>query len=156
MRVFVFIVIGVVFASIVAGFFIVDSPTEMRLRKFDEQRVGHLQMIQGEIVNYWMKKGELPKMLNELNDNIRGFSIPTDPENREEYGYEVKDKYSFSLCANFLKASRDFYQYSQFQKPIPMNPVEFGGYISQDWQYGPGYSCFSRTIDPELYPPTKK
>lgn len=155
MKYFIYGIIGVVVGTIVAGFFIVDSPAEVRLRKFDEQRVGDLRMIQGEIINYWVKKGELPKMLSDLRDDVRGFFLPVDPESGELYGYEVKSKYEFSLCAIFARESYELY--SKMPKPVvPMRLMEFDGYLPDDWQHPTGRMCFSRTIDPELYPPLKK
>lgn len=153
MRYFIFIIIGVVAAAVVAGFFIVDSPAETRLRKFDEQRVNDLNFIQSETINYWTRKGELPKTLSNLKDDIRGFSVPKDPESGQEYFYEAKDKYEFSLCAAFARESYELY--SRFPKPMLMRP-EFGGYLQTDFQHGVGRVCFSRTIDPELYPISKK
>ncbi|MEK7503056.1 MAG: hypothetical protein AAB556_01270 [Patescibacteria group bacterium] len=154
MKYFVYIVIAVVGASIVAGFFVVDSPAEERLRKFDEQRTGDLRIIQGEIINYWTKKGALPKTLMDLRDDVRGFYLPTDPETEKEYSYQVNGKYEFSLCANFSRAS--YVMYSKMPKPVPMRPMEFGGYLTEDWNHLAGSNCFSRSIDPELYPVLKK
>lgn len=154
MRYFIFIVIGIVAATIVAGFFIVDSPKEVRLRKFDEQRAGDLQIIQGEIINYWTKKGVLPKTLSDLKDDVKGFFVPVDPESGEQYRYETSGKYEFSLCATFARESGGMY--SNMPKRMPIPHREFGGYLPVDFQYIAGRVCFSRTIDPELYPVNKQ
>ena len=153
MRYFIFIIVGVVVAAVVAGFFIIDSPAEERLRKFDEQRVGDLRMIQGEVINYWTKKGMLPKTLSDLRDDVRGFYLPTDPESGEQYTYQVNEKYEFSLCANF---SRPTLMTSNSKVMSPTRPMGFDGYLPDDWGHGVGDVCFSRTIDPELYPVIKK
>ena len=147
MKVFIYIVILVVALAIIAGFFIVGSPYESRVKKFDEQRVGNLQTIQREIINFWTKKGELPKTLFDLKDDIRGFSIPIDPENGEQYDYKVKDKYTFSLCANFGSAT---FVMTSNPKFSTMRPRE-EGYLADDWQHFKGIQCFERVIDPELY-----
>ena len=153
MKYFIFIVIGIVVASIVAGFFIIDSPAEERLRQFDERRVGDLRMIQGETINYWTKKGVLPKTLADLRDDVRGFYLPTDPESGEQYAYQINGKYEFSLCANL---GRETFVMTLNAKPAPMRPMEFQGYLPEDWGHLAGPNCFSRTIDPELYPVLKK
>jgi hypothetical protein len=152
MRYFIYFVIGVVAASIVAGFFIVDSPAETRLRKFDEQRINDLSFIQSEIINYWMKKERLPENLDVLIDNLRGIIIPKDPQTNERYVYEIKNSKNlmFSLCAIFSKDN----SYTPFQSgpkiPRPVYPLYADpGY--QSWKHGIGYVCFERTIDPELY-----
>lgn len=155
MRIFICIIISVVLAAVVAGFFIVDSPAETRLRKFDEQRVGDLSFIQSEIINYWTRKGVLPLALENLKDNIRGLSIPVDPESGTKYVYEAKGKFDFYLCANFSTNNVDVSQ--PLNKPLAPR-LEFSyPYNNQDWWgHSAGYVCFSRAIDPELYPILKK
>lgn len=154
MKIFIYIVIIIVAGSIVAGFFIVDSPAETRLKKFDEQRIADLRAIQWEIINYWTKKGALPKTLADLRDDVRGFAIPSDPESGEVYVYQTQGKYEFSLCANFSRES--FVMTSNMPKPVPMRPVKFDGYLEESWDHLVGKNCFSRTIDPELYPAPQK
>ena len=147
MKVLVYIVIFVVVAAVIAGFFIVDSPVETRLKKFDEQRISDLSFIQGEIINFWTRKGELPKTLLDLKDDIRGFSIPMDPESVEQYGYKIKEKLEFSLCADF---ARETFVMTSKTNPVPY--ADFKGYKNDSWEHLRGYQCFSRVIDPELYP----
>ena len=152
MKYFIYIVITVVAGSIVAGFFIVDSPAETRLRKFDEQRISDLSFIQSEIINYWTRKGELPEGLDKLKDDIRGVSIPVDPQTKEKYEYEIKSKDTFLLCANF---ARETFIMTSNAKPVPARYSPFGGYQNDSWEHLKGRGCFSRTIDPELYPVNK-
>src|SRR3989338_10548345 len=156
MKAFIYIVIFIVVAAVVAGFFIVDSPSETRIKKFDEQRVSDLSFIQSEIINYWTRKGELPKMLLDLKDDIRGVSIPADPESDNEYGYKARGKYEFSLCANFSTNNVD--ETKPLNKSIspPYKPVLMRQENYSDWWgHSVGYVCFDRKIDPELYPPQK-
>lgn len=146
MRYFVYMVIGIVAAAVVAGFFIVGSPQEERLRRFDERRVQDLQFLQSEIINYWINKGRLPENLSLLEDDIRGVRIPKDPETDTDYLYTVKGLESFSLCANFAKTSLG----QTAGKPAPVYPI--GRYYGrQNWEHKAGLICFERTIDKELY-----
>lgn len=160
MRYFIFIIIGIIIATIFAGFFIVDSPAETRLRKFDEQRVNDLSFIQSEIINYWMKKERLPESLDVLIDDLRGVIIPKDPQTGERYIYEIyetKDSKNlmFSLCAIFSKDN----SYAPFQGglkiPRPVHPLYTDPHY-QGWEHGEGKDCFKRTIDPGLYSASKK
>lgn len=153
MRYFIYTVITIVIATVIAGFFIVGSPKEERLRRFDQQRVDHLNLIQGEVINYWINKGNLPSALSELEDDIRGIRIPVDPETAVEYTYEVRGSESFSLCATFARPSLESERMTG--KPRPVEP--FGGiYGGAVWQHGAGYVCFERIIDKDFYRPVKE
>lgn len=147
-------VIVVVIAAVVCGFITAGSPVNQRAVRFDERRVGDLQSIQWQIVNYWQRKQILPQNLEVLRDDISGFVVPRDPQTGEEYGYQTKGTLTFELCANFETA---FFE-TNFQvsarrftpaEPYPFNQFEY-------WGHGSGRHCFSRTIDPQLYPPITK
>lgn len=118
-----------------------------RVRRFDERRVSDLQAIQWEIVNYWQMKAMLPATLDALRNDIRGFVPPVDPETGAAYEYAAEGPLSFSLCATFAMAGGDVAQ-GRIAQPMPVKGIEGG-----TWAHGTGRTCFSRTIDKDLYPP---
>ncbi|HAT03446.1 MAG TPA: hypothetical protein DCS29_01555 [Candidatus Magasanikbacteria bacterium] len=139
------VVSAIVLGSIIAGFFIIGTPTDQRARRFDDERVQDLQMIQSEIVNYWVQKRELPVQLSELNNSITGFIAPLDPKTNEQYEYLIANELSFELCVVFERVNKD----------ITPAGLYFGSpydSYNQNWSHDAGRVCFSRTIDPELYP----
>ena len=136
-----------VVASIAAGFVIMGSPAEVRLYRFDDQKVSELQNVQWQIVEYYRSKQALPATLQDLEDPISGFMVPKDPQSGAEYGYEVTGENSFWLCAEFNAVSL------RIDSSLD-RPVVIGG--EENWQHGKGKECFKRTIDPERYPPYEK
>src|SRR3989338_2782892 len=144
MKFFIYTIISIVGISVIAGFFIVGSPQEERLRRFDERRVGDLQSIQGELINYWLNKSKLPDALDLLRDDIRGIVMPVDPETGENYTYVVKGPEAFSLCAVFVRPSL-----GKLQVP----PYLWAG---DNWEHDAGPVCFERTIDKDIYVPRKE
>ncbi|MDP3934630.1 MAG: DUF5671 domain-containing protein [Candidatus Giovannonibacteria bacterium] len=157
-KIFAYSVSAIMLVAIVGGFFLVGSPKEERARKFDDQRVQHLQLIQSEIINYWIKKAVLPKTLEELNDPIRGVVIPKDPEPETgaAYIYEIKDKENFKLCAAFNMPSLDQLSANTPKRAIPaVYPPENIYYGNENWAHGSGQICFDRKIDKDLYKPEK-
>lgn len=143
---------GLVLVAIVSGFFILGSPAEIRLLRLDSQKVGDLQSIQWQVVNYWQQKEKLPATLEELKDPLGGQIIPVDPQSGEPYVYGVTGRLSFRLCATFNKEGvGDPY----VVRPMAIIPKE-GGIESDSWQHTAGEVCFDRTIDPERYPPFSK
>ena len=136
-----------VLATIIAGFFIMGTPTEMRLARFDDQKVSDLQGIQWQLVNFWQQKQTLPADLEELADPISGWINPLDPQSGEGYRYERTSNSSFKLCADFNMESRNG------GESVTVRAYDM---MDGNWQHGVGEACFDRTIDPERYPPYQK
>lgn len=136
--------------SVIAGFFIAGSPWHQRSVRFDERRVNDLQMIQGELLRHWQMKGALPKDLDVLRDTISGFTAPRDPETGATYAYRSTGKLAFELCALFATSSA-----ARFTEVRPVAPYPHDPYV-QNWDHGDGRVCFTREIDPELYPKEPK
>ena len=138
---------AVVALSLVLGFYVMGSPLTQRLKRMDAERINSLTQVQWQIINYWQKKGELPKDINELNDPISGFIIPIDPETGMPYQYEAVDNQVFKLCANF---SLESVGNSTTPAKLPYISPE-----SENWSHKAGKNCFERKIDQELYPVRK-
>jgi len=146
----------IVVASLVAGFFIVGSPATQRSRRFDEQRVEDMQIIQNRIINYWTLKQKLPDSLDALTDTISGFSTPQDPETAQSYEYRIDDKLTFELCAAFRTATAPSERRGGKLLSVPVAPYgQHRDAQNENWAHTAGRMCFLRTIDPELYKPQK-
>lgn len=136
-----------VLLTIVAGFFIMGTPGEVRLMRYDSQKVSDLQNIQWQIVNYWQQKESLPATLEELEDPLSGWLSPVDPQTGESYVYKRNSPLDFALCATFNTELTE--------NPQSM-PSRAYGSIEGNWEHGVGEVCFDRSIDPERYPPYSK
>ncbi len=136
-----------VIGSIVAGFSVLGTPQTQRMLRYDSQKTSDLQNIQWQIVNYWQQKGALPATLEALQDPISGFLAPTDPQTQGSYEYKKTGPLSFDLCAEFNKPT----QMTDGSMPRIAYPEPMGK-LGDNWQHEAGRQCFSRTIDPELYP----
>ncbi len=144
-RTFVYSIAAVVGAIVITGFATAGSPARARLARLDVNRIEDLRNIQFQIIRYWQSKAVLPASLDQLRDELSGFSPPHDPENRKPYGYRVTSPTSFELCTDF--ALTDF----DTRRSLPQ-------WLRNDdtvWNHQAGHVCFTRTIDPALYPPHK-
>lgn len=146
---------ALVLASIVAGFFIIGSPTDQRLYRFDEQKVMDLQSIQWQVVEYWRAKSALPAALDVLENPLSGYVVPVDPQTKEAYTYRTKGALVFELCATFNKESQAG-QYGVSRPYAEPVPVKGGDSLNGPFTHGAGEVCFERTIDPDLYQPYTK
>lgn len=142
------LVLGLV--AVVSGFFIVGTPGQAREYRYDQNRVADLQTIQYQLVYFWQRKQTLPATLSELNDPLQSFSVPVDPKTGAAYEYTKTGQMSFSLCGLFATEyngiNANGYTYPE---------VKMGG-ASDAWTHTSGRVCFTRTIDPALYPPLNK
>lgn len=153
-----------VLAGIIGGFFIIGSPFTARLRLFDERRVSDLQNMQWQVINFWQKKGLLPKSSADLKDSISGYSAPTDPQSGTEYEYAATGFTTFRLCGNFALSTEEINK-----KDYETKDKRYGGGIMtsapasdiyypaprDSWTHKKGRACFERSIDKDLYPVNK-
>lgn len=142
-------------ATIIAGFFIVGTPAQARLARFDAQKVNDLQNIQSQVISYYQAKQKLPVAITDLNNSLNYGPVPVDPETLAPYVYQATGTLSFKLCAVFNATSRGNQSPLETQAVAPTQ-VGVKSEIRQDnWQHGAGQVCFDRTIDPSFYPPLK-
>ena len=142
--------------TIGAGFFIVGTPAEARLARFDAQKVSDLQNIQSQAIYYWQAKRALPAMITDLNNSLNYGPIPMDPQTGAPYEYQPTGALSFKVCATFNAQSRgnqNLYPETRALAPVPTDSKSM--LAVDNWQHSAGTVCFDRTIDPSFYPPLK-
>ncbi|HVM73737.1 MAG TPA: DUF5671 domain-containing protein [Candidatus Paceibacterota bacterium] len=144
-----------VVATILSGFLIIGTPGQVRLYRFDDQKVNDLQNIQSQIVSYWQTEGSLPLSLSSLNDSLNGFSVPTDAQTGASYEYATTSKLIFKLCATFNAQTQPNSPTvsTLLSQPIPVDAIAGENLSADTWYHGTGKTCFIRTIDPKRYPP---
>lgn len=136
-------------AGISYGFTIIGSPFKVRQINLDNKRIGDLNNIQGQIIQYWIDKNKLPASLEALTSNISGFKAPQDPQTGKPYDYRILSKLSFELCANFDLASA-----TDSDKLAAPYSFAYKYNLPQEtwnWQHEKSHYCFQRTIDPQRY-----
>lgn len=138
--------------TVVSGFFIIGTPGHVRMLRYDEQKVQDLQNMQYQVVNYWQMKRALPAESAALVDSLGGYSVPVDPQSKAPYTYKVTGKLSFELCATFNEPTPDTAGKGAYPERGTSYP-SMGGGIEETWKHEAGETCFTRTIDPERYPP---
>ncbi len=169
-----------VIALIVFSFLVMGSPFKQRSLQLDDRRVQDLQNIQYQVINYYQQKQKLPEKMSDLSNPLSGYSIPIDPEieKGKVYEYNVVDakKFSFELCATFSEPiPKGWREYNNNGVVYPtrmmgagetapsgvatdmMYPYPGPNYGANDsWDHQSGRTCFTRTIDKDLYPPYPK
>ena len=168
----IFGVVGavLVLVGVIYSFSVMGSPAKQRQLRLDERRIGDLQTIQYQVINFWQQKEKLPKNLTELVTPLSGVSLPVPPEveKGEKYEYEVLGTLNFKLCATFaLPIPKGWVEYKGGGGiPMPYFPTSErdvavsypypGGGVNESWDHQAGRTCFERTIDKDIYPPYPK
>lgn len=125
-----------VFVTAAIGFWLVGTPATQRDRKLDERRVSDLQAIESNITSYWVNNRKLP-VLSDVD-------LGSDPQTGLSYEYIKKDNLNYELCGIFKTiAKNDPRAIPQIYPPGPYN---------ENWDHESGRFCFSRSINPILYP----
>ena len=129
-----------VVSSLALGFANIETPSEVREVRIDQAQIGDLTLIQSQIEQYVLIHNSLPLT---FEDAFQGAEIPTAPEGRAAYAYEVIGVSRFKLCAEFLNATSKS-ELTSFTTPIAMD-VE-GIKNPYDWDHGAGVWCFERVL----------
>ena len=119
--------VAAVAAAVVAGLFVLGSPSEERARRIDRRRVADLEAIAAATDLYWTRHARLPGSLAELNAEP-GVNVSTgDPAGAESYGYQPLDSVRYEVCANFERET-------EATSPDPARNL---------WAHGAGRQCFA-------------
>ncbi len=126
------------------GFLIIGTPWQMRLYRYDAQKVSDLRNISQQITYYWNSSHSLPATLSELSAKSP-YPIPRDPQTDNSYSYRPTGSHTFELCADFNAPTP-----RSGRTPIPPPPVPVSGGVYEgggvSWVHGAGKVCFSRTV----------
>lgn len=127
------IVTIIIAIAVLTGLVLSGSPSNERLRRFDQERISDLQMIKDVAVeNFYSENQRLPDSIDEL---MKGSSLSIntyqDPETKTSYGYQRLTETQYQLCATFSLSSDE-----QADLSSPM------------WAHGIGESCF--TLKPSV------
>ncbi len=133
---------GIIIGALIASLTSIQTPSEVREYKIDQQMVGDLQDMQWRIEDYVLANDVLPENLQALYGE---FSVPTAPEGRDNYSYKITGETTYKLCATFLRDSNQITA-SRVSDKIAIAPGFPGNY---NWDYKAGYWCFERVIDDE-------
>ena len=89
-------------AVIIAGFFVIGSPSEVRMRRLDAIRAQDLNAISNAITGYRRTHESLPRTLDDLAPGAGTYVLYRlkDPTGRP-YEYQPTDAYGYQLCASF-------------------------------------------------------
>ena len=129
--------ITMVLLAVSFGFNNIATPATVQAQKLDEKQIQDLQQIQWKIESELDLNNKLPATLVDL---YAEFPVPTAPEGREPYTYEVTES-GFKLCATFSAPS--IVADNIYPEPVDLTRPIKG---LSNWQYKDGRYCFERVV----------
>jgi hypothetical protein len=128
----------VVAGAVIAGFSLLGTPGEVRLRRLDQQKVGNLQLISNAIETYRNANKVLPESLAKLQQSKQWpYLILKDPVFGEPYEYKVRDDVTYDLCADFSTEAGD-----------DVTAVASGNFVPPFWSHARGRRCYTFHVRP--------
>lgn len=117
-------------AAIAAGVWVIDSPSQQRLKRLDDARVSHLRTLEIAAGNYWRENDALPPNILALAAQPGMILTYKDPAGGPDYRYRALDATHYELCAQL--------DTSTAESPQRGNAGE--------WAHPAGNHCFRRTV----------
>ncbi len=92
-------------AAVAAGWFVIGSPGEVRLIRFDAIRAADLASLSGAITTYRLTHEGLPQTLDELLKSAPNARLNFRDPKEQAYDYVAKDAVAYELCATFDRST---------------------------------------------------
>lgn|SRR5690606_24310591 len=124
-----------VLGSLIAGFFYVDFPSQVRAQREDQARVDRLRSITYQMDEYYRQNEKLPASLSELQGILPGML--KDPVTEEPIVYNPKGETTYELCAQFETSNRE-----QAEEGNP----GYDYWVDPDFIHDEGMQCFTKEI----------
>ncbi len=133
--------IALVVIFVIGAFFLIGSPAQQRVLRFDGMRSQHLQDLRYSIESYYNQTGKLPSSLTELSQEPYYFdSALSDPETGIAYEYRTTGDKNYEICATFGMPS-----------PPDRNVHTLDLRSNEIYRHDAGRDCFSLVV-PERNP----
>lgn len=121
--------------SLIAAFFVVESPSEARARRHDLEVLNNFTQIDSTISNYFSEKKVLPENLDELKGQTPYLNATAlkDPKTGANYEYKKITDNEYQLCATF-----------ETDNTLAGDTQEYA--YTDRWPHGSGYQCLSQKV----------
>jgi len=124
-----------IIACFVTSLLIVESPTQTRNRKMDNNIISSLSQIESEVNNYYAKNKKLPQNFEELKKNSEYLTadIFQDKATGKMYEYKITGTKAYELCADFITSNKE-------------DKSNLNDYWGNMWKHEAGRQCFKKDI----------
>ncbi len=131
--------VAVVSIALIASFFFIDSPLQVRLQKYDQNIINKFSQIDYAINAYYGENNKLPADLNVILEGGPSAvyslidSDISDPATGKAFEYKISAKDTYELCATFKTENKTKAE----DKSI---------YVDTRWLHDAGYQCLKQRV----------
>lgn len=141
----------VVVGSLLYGYSYIETPSEAREMRLDEQQVSDLRDMYWHVDEYYRQNQQLPET---IEDAYTRDNVPTAPEGRADYTYKTAGDESFEFCVTFMHETQNIMD--GMTKSVPIRDV--GATLphqqqNYNWDHKAGETCFERTVQTDVLDP---
>jgi uncharacterized protein YacL len=126
----------IIIATLIAGYFFVESPQETRNKKQDYMVIEKFSDLEKAINSYYSSKKKLPENFEKLLSNgfIQSANKTENSKTKEKFEYKIISEDIYELCANFKTSNKNNYQTDNYR------------YLDDQWPHNKGYQCIKKPI----------
>lgn len=123
------------FGSLIAAFFVVESPSEARARRHDYEVLNNFTQIDSTITNYYSEKKVLPENLDQLKGQTPYINAAAlkDPKTGANYEYKKIGDKEYELCATF-----------ETDNTLAGDTQDYA--YTDRWPHASGYQCLHQKV----------
>jgi hypothetical protein len=121
--------------SLVAAFFVVESPNQARARRHDLEVLNNFTQIDSTITNYYSENAKLPETLDALKNQVPYINAAAlkDPETGAHYEYKIIKDNEYQLCATF-----------ETDNTVAGDTQDYA--YTDRWPHASGYQCLHQKV----------
>lgn len=124
-------------AALISAFFFIDSPTKVRMQKYDQAIVNKFSQIDNAVNAYYGENGKLPASLNDLLGGGSTYYIIesdiTDTSTGKMFEYKTAGADAYEICATFKSENKS----QANDKSV---------YVDTRWLHDAGYQCLKQRL----------
>ena len=121
----------------IAGIFFVESPMEARARRFDNEVVNRLSMIENAVQQYYTEENKLPESLEMVKEEVDYITEDDlrNPVTKKIFELKILDAKKYELCTEFQRSNIN-----------DSDPYESKDYFASNWEHDAGYQCIEKKV----------
>ncbi len=134
-KIYLFAVIILSALIFIGGILFVESPLEARAKRFDNEVVNRLSIIENAVQQYYTEENKLPESLEAVKEAVDYIAEDDlrNPITKKIFEFKILDTKKYELCTDFQRSNIN-----------DNDPYESKDYFASNWEHDAGYQCIEK------------